>query len=240
MRKKINFWLSVIFILVMLAIYISFVVFGDVFPVAKMQYVGIILCLLFSLVIFKDRKDTWLVRLALLFTAISDWFLVIKQNHYFLAMIAFTIVQLMYAVRLWENDQGIHRNRTHIFFRLILIMIMELGFIILFSKLHFRFERLVFIAVIYFSLHLMNVFLAFIQIRNNILFPIGMTLFFCCDVLVGLANVQNYITLSESSFLLDIINFPIDLIWVFYFPSQVLLVLSILSNNSNYKPSNTD
>jgi uncharacterized membrane protein YhhN len=232
MRNKVNVGLSVLFILISQAIYISFLFFDESLPVAKVEYAGIVLCFLFSLLIYKNKKDTWLVRLALLFTVISDWFLVIMGKDYFIALITFTIAQLMYAVRLWQNDGSIYRNLSHIFTRILLLVILEFGVRILLIIFKVDFDPLVFLAVIYFSVLLMNVLLSFTQIRKNILFPIGMTLFLCCDILVGLSNIQSYMTLSESSFLLDIINCPIDLIWVFYFPSQVLLALSILTNVS--------
>jgi uncharacterized membrane protein YhhN len=230
MRKKVNKALTVLFILIAQAIYIAFLFFEDSVPVAKVEYAGIIICLLFSLLLYKNQKDTWLVRIALLFTVISDWFLVIRGQDYFFAMITFTIAQLIYALRLWQNDGSIYRNMTHIFARILFLVILIFGVRIFLEIMKLDFDRLLFLAVIYFSLLVMNVLISFIQIRKNILFPIGMMLFLCCDVLVGLSNIQNYLTISESSFLQGIINCPIDLIWVFYFPSQVLLVLSILTS----------
>ena len=164
------------------------------------------------------------------FTVISDWFLVIKQSDYLLALITFTIAQFFYAIRLWENDGSVNRNKKHILMRSMVLIIMELGFLFLFKILKIKYDSLIFMGVMYFTFLLMNVLLAFMQLRKNILFPIGMTLFLCCDVLVGLSNLQNYIALAEPSFLLAIINSPVDLIWIFYFPSQALLALSILTN----------
>ena len=46
------------------------------------------------------------------FTVISDWFLVIKQSDYLLALITFTIAQFFYAIRLWENDGSVNRNKN--------------------------------------------------------------------------------------------------------------------------------
>ncbi|MFY9421471.1 MAG: lysoplasmalogenase family protein [Bacilli bacterium] len=230
MSKKLRNWITVLFILLMLTIYASFIFFRDKIAVPKVQYLGIVLCLLFTFAIFENRKDAWFLRAALFFTVISDWFLVIKQSDYLLALITFTIAQFFYAIRLWENDGSVNRNKKHILMRSMVLIIMELGFLFLFKILKIKYDSLIFMGVMYFTFLLMNVLLAFMQLRKNILFPIGMTLFLCCDVLVGLSNLQNYIALAEPSFLLAIINSPVDLIWIFYFPSQALLALSILTN----------
>lgn len=228
MDKKTNIWLAVFFIAAMLSAYISFLFFGDRVPVSKIQFAGIVLCPLFSLAVGKRGKDAWLVRLALLFTVLSDWFLVIRHSHFPIALTTFTITQLFHAARLWENDHGADLAKRHILPRVALFGVLETSFIILFRALSLNFDYLIFMAVMYFSLLLMNVVISFLQKRKNVLFSIGLALFLCCDIFVCLTNVPNYLDLPESSFVLRILDLPIDPVWAFYFPSQVLIALSVL------------
>ena len=205
MSKKLRNWITVLFILLMLTIYASFI-FSEIKLRSESAISGNHSLLLFTFAIFENRKDAWFLRAALFFTVISDWFLVIKQSDYLLALITFTIAQFFYAIRLWENDGSVNRNKKHILMRSMVLIIMELGFLFLFKILKIKYDSLIFMGVMYFTFLLMNVLLAFMQLRKNILFPIGMTLFLCCDVLVGLSNLQNYIALAEPSFLLAIIT----------------------------------
>lgn len=232
MNKKLNLGLSLLFIIIMMSLYISFLFFSAKIPVAKVEYAGIVVCFLFSWAVFCDKVDTWLVRLAFLFTLISDWFLVIKQDQFVLALITFSIAQVFYATRLWIND-GKRKNGKHIYLRIAIIALVELVAVFITKSLTINFDLQLFLALLYFTLLVMNVILAFMQMRKNILFTIGMLLFLGCDIMVGLSKFGDYLTLSESSIIFKLLNFPVDLVWFFYFPSQTLLALSILTYRKN-------
>ena len=65
MSKKLRNWITVLFILLMLTIYASFIFFRDKIAVPKVPYLGIVLCLLFTFAIFEIRNDAWFLRAAL-------------------------------------------------------------------------------------------------------------------------------------------------------------------------------
>jgi hypothetical protein len=60
------------------------------------------------------------------------------------------------------------------------------------------------------------------------LLALGLLLFACCDTLIGLALLDGYIAVPQSSILHQIAYPGFDLVWACYMPSQVLLVLSLL------------
>lgn len=233
MRKKCNLWLATIFVLIMTSLYISFLFFSDQIPLSKVEYAGIIVCFIFSVSVLVGKVDTWLVRFAFLFTLISDWFLVIRKDNFDIALMTFTIAQLFYAIRIWFDDNNKNRNWKHIYLRIILLIVLECGALIVTKKLNINYDIVLFLALLYSSLLLTNVILSFTQIKKNVLFPLGMLLFLGCDIVVGLSRFQDYLTLSQNFFVFKILNFPIDLVWLFYFPSQTLLALSILSHEVN-------
>ncbi|MFA7367435.1 MAG: hypothetical protein WC008_03885, partial [Bacilli bacterium] len=61
--------------------------------------------------------------------------------------------------------------------------------------------------------------------KANPLFALGLVLFVCCDIFVGLYNLSSYVQVGE---IVNTINTSgIDFAWGFYLPSQVLIVLSL-------------
>ena len=58
------------------------------------------------------------------------------------------------------------------------------------------------------------------------LLSLGLILFALCDIVVGLAAGANiYIPVKEGGIIDSIINAPINLSWLFYLPSQVIIAL---------------
>lgn len=193
----------------------------------NIKFFGICLCFLFSFIIKKDKFDTWLVRMALLFTVISDWLLVIEGKYYIAALITFTFTQIFYAIRIWFNEPKKNKNTEHIIIRIILIVFFIL---IIRFLVGIELDLLLIITVIYFSNLLINLILSAINIRKNFIFPIGLLLFILCDIMVGLNNISDYIDINEASFFNSLINNAAFIAWVFYFPSQAILALSIITN----------
>lgn len=227
MKKKINLGITIFYILIMMSLYITFLFFDNHVSISKVEYAGIIACFTFVWIILINDLDIWLVRFALLFTLISDWFLVIKGDHQLLAVITFIFAQGFYAIRLWFNEDSNNRKILHIYTRVILFIALELGALIILKK---NFDGLVFASLLYFSLLLINVIIAFKNTNKNILFALGLLFFLGCDIMVGLSTIEDYLAIGESSLIYKLLNAPIDLVWFFYFPSQTLLALSVLTN----------
>ena len=73
---------------------------------------------------------------------------------------------------------------------------------------------------------MLNVIFAYVK-ETPKLFAIGLTLFILCDTIIGLENLESYISLSSDSLIYKMINVGFNLAWVFYLPSQVLIALTI-------------
>ncbi|QVK18302.1 hypothetical protein KHQ81_00880 [Mycoplasmatota bacterium] len=214
------------FIIVAFTLYVLFIFFTDNVPVKELEYIGILLCFGFSYIIYDTLLDTWTVRIALFFTAIADLFLLLMVGYEVIGVIVFSIVQLIYGIRLMFM---VNRKLTlykSIKLRLVFIIIFQLIGLIIVKN----YNLLILITLFYLANLVTNVVLAIYHYKTNTVFAIGLFLFLCCDIFVGLNNSQDYLNISGSSIWNKLLNLPIDLIWFFYFPSQVLITISILTN----------
>jgi hypothetical protein len=61
---------------------------------------------------------------------------------------------------------------------------------------------------------------------------VGLTLFLCCDTVIGLSFLNGYLPVGESTALHRVIHWlthpGFDPAWAFYLPSQMLLAVSLL------------
>ena len=85
------------------------------------------------------------------------------------------------------------------------------------------------ISMFYFANLAANIVFSFMQFKLNPLFPIGLTLFSFCDILIGLEMLDNFMTIPETSFINKINDVQINLAWAFYVPSQTLISLSSIN-----------
>jgi hypothetical protein len=171
----------------------------DIFHI---KYGVIILCLLFTI---HYRKP-----LPALFTAIADWFLIFGASEYSheIGVTVFCLAHLSYAVRFSGNVKWLPILAPFAVTSSIAAFLTTGGY------LHF-------IAAVYaqcFALSLFfackNFFAKSFPRKNAHLIIAGLTLFALCDVCVLIYN-----TTSDTQSILN-------LIWIFYIPSQILLALS--------------
>lgn len=166
-----------------------------------LKYGGILLCLLYSLLCALRGRDK-LVFPALLFTAGADWFLLVRNNYLELGLILFLVVQTLYLLRL--RRMGSSRG-----YWLRCTLALLLGLTVFLFRLVSPLNLLV---ALYFSQLLSNAVLAWSACRW--VFAAGLTLFVCCDICVGLFNLGILYSFASVG------------MWLFYLPSQVLIVLS--------------
>lgn len=167
----------------------------------RIKYGGILLCLLYALLCALRGGDR-LVLPALLFTTGADWFLLVKGRHLELGVILFLVVQTLYLLRLRRQGAG-----SCLWLRAALALLA--GAAVALCRM---ISPLNLLAALYFSQLLSNMILAWFARRR--LFAAGLTLFVCCDVCVGLYNLGVAVSLTGVG------------MWLFYLPSQVLIVLS--------------
>ena len=91
------------------------------------------------------------------------------------------------------------------------------------------------IGVIYFANLCANAVFAHRIGRGGIILTVGLILFALCDINVGLSELSNIYTdgLDEGSLLYALTNADVDIIWVFYIPSQTLIPLTLLIKPEN-------
>ena len=144
--------------------------------------------------------------IAWLCTLAGDWFLSVTQTHLTAGVALFCVVQTMYMLYLKPSRRNLAARPI-----ILVAGICVLGLIKMITVQNI-------LAVLDIKLLGMNVACAWQQsrkIRRRLLFAVGLSLFFCCDVCVGLRSILP----QELSTLMLI------LIWVFYIPSQVIIVV---------------
>ena len=165
-----------------------------------LKYLGIIICFVYALI---NKK--FYISIALFFTVIADYFLLVIDSHYILGVISFIFVQIVYFLYLKKNN-------CDLFIKIRILIII----IIVLVSLLFKIDILYCLTLCYFSVLVINCISSYTN-KNLRIFSIGLTLFILCDISVGLFNIL------PSGTLYTIVSF---LMWIFYLPSQVLISLS--------------
>ena len=186
---------------------------------------AIILVLLYSLLFKNKNISVLLMQLAFVFTLASDTFLVgVAPKIQWLAMTTFFIVQSLYFAKMLLSIKAKKYVADNIAIRAILIgCAVLLGWLVLKEKL----DYVAAISLMYFASIIHNVILAFVLFKKSPLMALGMLLFLCCDIVVGLNSaIGVYISVPETSILYKIAFAQFNLAWTFYLPSQTMLALS--------------
>lgn len=182
-------------------------------PSEAVKYGGVCLCLAAALT--GIPKGARLLPAAMALTVFADTFLILRDDHYLLGVLAFCAVQTLYAWWLTRRSPwGWLPARAG----LLLAGLAGLGALgaldVLTAASVFSFSQLSVSAVQS----------AVLARRGGIswLLPAALGLFWCCDACVGLRNVLAYL---PGFPLYQLVERAGLCIWIFYLPSQVLLVL---------------
>ena len=162
---------------------------------------------------------------ALILTAVADWLLLVKASWQTMlpGIAVFLAVQLLYAARL--KTTGAYSLRVTLAVRAAAAAAGVLGGIFLTHG-----SALGILAGLYFSQLLTSAVLETIRPRERC-FSLGLWLFVCCDICVGLHNLPSLI--PESWWV------PVGFgMWLFYLPSQLLIVFS--AGNTAKKAEKTE
>ena len=171
------------------------------------KYASIVLCLGFS-AFLSARGGEKLVTAAMCFTLAADTFLLLLDTAYAAGVALFCAVQALYFVRIYR----LNGRRAALPARLALFLAAAavLWMLDMFSPLNL-------LAALYFTTFVCNA--AQSLSVNNTLFSVGLILFLCCDICVGVHNVPELFPAGLRSFA--------DVgMWLFYLPAQVLITLS--------------
>ncbi len=189
---------------------------------AKASYLAIILVFLFAVFVTGKEKETHLVRLGLGFTLVADYFLVLSDDAELYGVVSFIFVQLAYCVYLFTQEKRRRVQSFSLAFRVTITAVLVIVCVIVLGR---DTDALSLVSVIYYASLVSNVIFAYMLGRKERVLAIGLTLFAMCDLCIGLEVLtSSYFDSSALSFFYgDNLNLP----WVFYQPSQVLIALSL-------------
>lgn len=186
------------------------------------KFAGILLCLGYALYLSR-RGGSRLVPAALTITALADVFLLLLDTHYALGVVLFCLVQGLYLVRIVRWGGRTLWGLRAALFLLALLVLKGLGLLIPLNIL----------ALFYFSNFLCNALASLgCHGRNMRLFSLGLWLFLCCDLCVGLFQNPELISPGVGEFV------RIGM-WLFYLPAQVLIALSGANHSLGGTPYET-
>lgn len=219
-----------VFILAETAIYIAFIAIQvptHTDPI-YLKYAGILLCVAVSAAsVYFFRKDGITITVALVFTAISDLFILVLNKYYEVGVSTFIIVQLAHFARIYLISGK--KPWISLGIRLGFIVAALITFGVL-GKLN----ALIGLVCVYFPLLVANVVDSALLIKISkkfILYFVGLLLFLGCDIFVGLCEAGKIgISIIPS----DLDFFAHLMIWLCYLPAQTCIVLSV--GNVEYKP----
>ena len=224
--------LKILYLLAELAIFAAFVYFDakdQILLSNHVKYTGIAVNTLALLVILGckkktagaiyEKRNTWIV-LALLLTLGADTFLILLDTNYFLGVCLFCLVETCYA--LYLLSRSIHKGRD-ICFRLAILA----AAILIPARMDIL-DALTAAAIYSMVMLTWNVIFSMgnwgrERGRANCQLAWGLLLFWLCDACVGLRNITDYIPKIPAI----IPQAAGTLIWIFYLPAQVLILLSL-------------
>ena len=221
--KQLNI-LSSVFIALQLVFYVI-ILGGFAQNKSVMTFLPVISAFLYTVIILAKDKRSYFLALALLFTVISDTFLMlVRPLHQDLAMLTFSIAQLLHFARLYLDISSKKEKNIQIILRFSLWAIVELIAVIVTKS---AFDIVVFLTVFYFVNLVMNFILSCRYYKNSVLLAVGFALFIGCDIIVGFSmGAGVYLDIPEGSILYCLVNPSFDFTSFFYVPSQALIALS--------------
>ena len=227
--KSVEFYVFGAFVLIESIIYIIIQIYDFAFSenLIYLKYAGILTCLAFAAAgIYFYGKDGIVITVALVFTAISDLFILIMLN-FVVGISTFIVVQLIHFTRIYL----INGKKPWISLG-VRLAVVAVGFA-LFGGLGMLNAPIVVLACIYFPQLIINTVESALLIKIDktyILLFVGLLLFTFCDIFVGLYNAGT-LGLDMPADLLDLSR---KFIWTVYLPAQVCIVLSV--KKTEYKP----
>ena len=178
-----------------------------------------------------------LIRIAMLFTLVADYFLVLSdptpENRLY-GVIIFLGTQFSVFLHIAINDCSKKALAVQIIAR-VLISVLTVS--ITLAVLGDEVNTLAIISVIYYANLIANVIFAHRSGRGGIVLTVGLILFALCDINVGLSVLNNLYSggFAEGSLLYNLLYCKYDLVWIFYLPSQTIIPLTLLLCNKKNK-----
>ncbi len=209
-----------------------------IIPSSAIKYASIWGCFLMAVYLNISSQGNGFMLLAQTLILPADLILLYADQAAFAGVLIFLCVQACYFMRIrasWKNSPGYFGIRIELlagFGAAALFAVM----LFLISILNIPFEALTVLAALYISVFFVNCVCGiseafWLRRETAVLFVAGLILFFCCDINVGLNFLNG--SLQEGSWIAEAAAHSNILMWLFYLPGQVLLVLSGVRRNKN-------
>ena len=194
-------------------------------------YSLILLDFVLALLLFKKNKAAYFTLAALLFTAIADFFLVASQpDREVLGVLFFIPAQLFWFLCVYISEENGKRRKIHLFVRIVFnVLSLFVPLLVLGEGADF----LSVISVVYFANILLNAIFSLALVKRFPLLSLGLVLFLLCDIFVGLGSIDNYLKIEVGSFVFRLTHTGLNMPWIFYAPSQILLTLSMIETKKD-------
>lgn len=205
-------------------VFFLLIVVFDVGNISALCYASVAAAFLFTLVYVKDKKNNYLISLALLFTLAADFFLVVlgDQSLRWAGLTVFVVVQATYAVYL---SKGMGKKRLVATLSArggLTVAIIVVALAVLGSNA----DYLGVVSAVYVVNLFCNIVISAIDIKKYFLLFIGLVLFILCDVSLGLAIAEGtYFSYPTGSLIYNYVHSGVNTTWLFYIPSQTLIAL---------------
>lgn len=180
-----------------------------------LKYLSILLCFCFAAFTGRGR-DGRLMKLALGFTLLADLFLLVLDRWYLAGVACFCVVQLLHLIRI----AGMRPKRLPL--RLALRGALAAAALVLAAALG-ALDPLTALSLFYFTQLAVNALESLTLGHAFRGFSVGLFLFLCCDLCVGLQNLSAWFPAAGG----PLVDFARVGMWLFYLPSQVLIALSV-------------
>ncbi len=195
--------------------------------VNQICFLSIVTAFCYSLTGFSVKKKSFLIPLGLLFTCSADFCLVIcNPPQTLLSLVFFSFVQIFYAIQIIKDLSKSGKKisvKGIILARVLVSVIFTVAPVIVLGS---SADLVSVITLFYFSNLIMNLVCCFFDVKRNLSLIIGLICFICCDILVGLGYADGvYFTIPKESLIYSILHSGVNLIWLFYIPSQTIISL---------------
>lgn len=224
--KNKSFYVLIPFCIAEAVMYIVFLALGQTRDLLFMRYSAILLCLATSLIlILFNGADAAIVGAAFVFTSISDLLIFVLPSYtsdtmplFLGGLCTFILTQCCYFARIYLTVGK--KPFISIAVRIGVAAVLLIAF-----GASDMLDPLVGLCSVYFPMLVINTIECIMLVKISkryILFFAGLLLFVGCDICVGLFNLAELgVTISAQA--RELLAY---LIWVFYLPSQTLIVLS--------------
>ena len=193
---------------------------------AHLRYATVVLACLFCILLLEKSWEYLMLQLALIATVWADYYLVRPSAPNQLpGMIFFSMTQISYALCLSFTETDPRRLRLWLWTRIGLSAVAVAA---TFAVLGKGADAVAVVSMFYYANLVLNIIMAWAQLPRRAVMAVGLTLFLCCDTVIGMAFLDDYLPISETSVIYRIIHPGFDLAWAFYLPSQMLLSVSLL------------